>query len=939
MIKVKTTFSNNLLYKKNARAIEKNNRSKKIKLTLMEEKLSILNSDIEELYKKYIEKKKIRKSKEKSGVNLVSKIKFLIDEEKKIRNQIENKSGKKDFFSKNKSVKFFKKREILTKSDSMTYNTLENSEDRKYKFYNTTKENRKIKYKNKANMNNKNNNNNYSRIKIFDVKKNEINDISLSKKPNTSIEDKEKNIIIKSKTNVTNNVCIIINNKDKHESKDNIGNKKIINNIPFLNVDNIIEENKRNEYIKITDNASDSNSSNIKQNFTDNNNDNYYNLVVSNNSNENDIKIKLNNEINYIKKTLASKLKEEENQLIQKKDNMKLNNLNEKETISENNKKENENNNEYADIDDKIKTSSVEIEMKNQNKKKNKSLKNILNIKHKELKNFEKEIEKKKTTRLKTHKIGIREKLYPNLNGDNNNSENECKKEVLKNLDKRSYSRPINTIRSKNKEIKTFNHNNLNKTLDKDKSYREKEINKKLKKEIKINEINNLSIDSNEIILSDANVNTFLERLKSTNKIKDKPINAIYYKKNKNRVEKDPKNGEKIFYDCDSKSNLISNTNLTFSKSIEKKRHLLGLPINVKLNRNLKKKISEINKSKDYLIAKKENKSKILRKYEKKEVKNIKNNKKNNKPLKTLSHQKQKNRINKDIKCAIDKNRQNKNDNSNSVEKGIVYDREAYSNYNNFDLNNMRTSSQLFKSKLNIVNKNKIKDNTSYIAINNSLSSTFSSKTNKTSLTNNINYTFKSKDNKHIKKSNYNLSNYKEFKNNINSKGYIFVTKNENKNFLNTIRLVKKRFKYINKLNQIDKGEKKEELIRNFNTKSINNDNIKPKEKEENKVNHAKELAVIRRINKIKEAYKSKGTQIINISKEHHNKLNIDLNNSFVDNNNKKKKYQFQTYRRLSQIQKNHKYSFSNSGSFYLVKSKSNRSLSNENKSLEYFKI
>ena len=108
MIKVRTTYTNNLLYKKNPRLIEKINRSKRIKLSLMDEKLSILNSNIEELYKKYIEKKKIRKRKEKSELNLVSKIKFLIEEEKKIRNQLENKSAKKDFFSKNKSDKSFK---------------------------------------------------------------------------------------------------------------------------------------------------------------------------------------------------------------------------------------------------------------------------------------------------------------------------------------------------------------------------------------------------------------------------------------------------------------------------------------------------------------------------------------------------------------------------------------------------------------------------------------------------------------------------------------------------------------------------------------------------------------------------------------------------------------------------------------------------------------
>lgn len=155
MIKVRTTFSNNLFYKKNARIIEKINRSKKIKLSLMDEKISILNSDIEELYKKYIEKKKLRKKKEKSELSLVSKIKFLIDEERKIRNQIKNKSFKKEHFSQNKSVKTFKIRQILTTSGTRKYNILENSEDGKYKFYNTTKENRRIKYINNLNKNSK----------------------------------------------------------------------------------------------------------------------------------------------------------------------------------------------------------------------------------------------------------------------------------------------------------------------------------------------------------------------------------------------------------------------------------------------------------------------------------------------------------------------------------------------------------------------------------------------------------------------------------------------------------------------------------------------------------------------------------------------------------------------------------------------------------------
>ena len=70
--------------------------SKKQNLSKMNEKLTLLNSDIEDLYKKYAETKKIRQKKEKSEQNLASRINFLIDEERKIRTKIENKPTKKE---------------------------------------------------------------------------------------------------------------------------------------------------------------------------------------------------------------------------------------------------------------------------------------------------------------------------------------------------------------------------------------------------------------------------------------------------------------------------------------------------------------------------------------------------------------------------------------------------------------------------------------------------------------------------------------------------------------------------------------------------------------------------------------------------------------------------------------------------------------------------
>ena len=125
MLKERPISNNNTLYKKDAKSTEKVNPSTKINLSLMDEKLSILNSDIEELYKKYLEKKRLRRRKEKCEQSLVSRINFLIDEERKIRSLIENRNIRNEFLNKNKSVKSIKVPEIFTNSGIMKYNTIE----------------------------------------------------------------------------------------------------------------------------------------------------------------------------------------------------------------------------------------------------------------------------------------------------------------------------------------------------------------------------------------------------------------------------------------------------------------------------------------------------------------------------------------------------------------------------------------------------------------------------------------------------------------------------------------------------------------------------------------------------------------------------------------------------------------------------------------------
>ena len=943
MLKERPTFSSNTLYKKNAKSTEKINPSTKINLSLMDEKLSILNSDIEELYKKYLEKKRLRRRKEKSEQSLVSRINFLIDEERKIRSLIENRTIRNEFLSKNISVKSIKVPEILNNSSIMKYNTIESSDDstlnRNNKFCNTTKGNRMIKYVNNSNKKNKINSTNYNRKKNLEDKKNGMNEITLSSIQNNSIETNSNNITLGSRTNITNNVCIIINNQEKNESKGNIVNRDInLNNISFSKMDYIYEENNGDNYINHDNNESEINNTNINKKFNENKTNNNSNCnPFTNYSNENDNKNEISNEINYIKMTLASKLKEEKIQLDPQKANINtnINSQNEYGTIEKSkDKNTNENYNGYSDMDDKINTPSFKIKLEGESKeKRNKSMRNILNCKIKKLKNLEKEIEQKKTDiQQKKSKVELKKRGNLNLNIDNNkDKENKRKNKTFKIWDKRCYSKPVNTLGVNFKDFKSFNHNNLNKIQNKNKSFIDYDINKKEDKKIKASDLTNLSIDSDEIILSDANINAYMAPKKDQKKTKEKPITIIYRKKNLKREEP---NEEKIFYEYDSTPNLLNNVNLTFNQSIEKKRQLLGLPINVKRNNNLKSKKNVQYKSKDYIIGKEENN----------------NNIKKDKSLRVIYNKRQ---INQDIKNINIQVKEKKNDNINSAKKEIAYDNESYpySNYNNYGSNNVDTSSNLFKTNLNNIYKNK--DKTANIPISNSLASIFSTKSNKTSFTNRTNQTnrtlYKNSNNNYINKSNSNLSNFNKFKKYINSNGSnIYVTRHENKNFLSTIRLVKKREKNIIKTNQIEEGEKKEEIIvKNINNVIIKNNSNKKekkekekeKEKEKVKINQSRELAAIRRINQIKEAYKNKGSQITSLNKKFNNKSNMDLNISNDNNNKKKKTYKFQTYRRLSEIQKSPRYSFNNNNrTISIGKSRSNKSLLKGNRSFGSFR-
>jgi hypothetical protein len=458
-----------------------------------------------------------------------------------------------------------------------------------------------------------------------------------------------------------------------------------------------------------------------------------------------------------------------------------------------------------------------------------------------------------------------------------------------------------------------------------------------------IDDYDQLSIDSDEIILSDKDTNIsqpFKQKFLVKKDI-NKSINTIIEEKNKNNINninKNEQNEEKVYYGCDSTPNLFQNINLTFNQSIEKKRRLLGIPSNIKENLNTKmEEISEFEEKETKNLNENEN-------IEEKKGFNDKNNgvslwgrtTPNNKPKRIIYDKRV---INKNIKVK----QKNKNEininNINSPYKETRYDNESYpSAYNNYNTNNI-IYTQLFKNsnykKNNFEDKDKKNTN---IASTSSLTSIFSTQTTKSNKTNNNLFKNKNKGNEYIIKSNNNISHMAKIKNADISKSNnnIIVKKNENKNYLNTIRLIKKRDKNNIKENKIQKNEGKKEVNNYINTKSNKKDD-NPKFYE-NEIKPRKELAVIRRINKKIENYKKNGPQVYQISKKHNNRFEENNKLNYYKGNN----YQFHSFRRLNELKKRPK-SNNSYRKISVSKSKSNKSLNSSiqkgNKSLKHFKI
>jgi hypothetical protein len=266
-------------------------------------------------------------------------------------------------------------------------------------------------------------------------------------------------------------------------------------------------------------------------------------------------------------------------------------------------------------------------------------------------------------------------------------------------------------------------------------------------------------------------------------------------------------------------------------------------------------------------------------------------------------------------KKTINNNNYKKNDSNNNnhniykTHKIKKFDSNCYSNYNKCKVNNPETSSQLFNSTFNNYSRfsstSKDKNNNIMINNNGSLTSMYSAQTNKTNLSNRTD------------KSNNTLLKYKINDQSDNKSKNMSSSKDENK--------YKKYSKYyLNKEKQNLKGEISKNIIKNLDEeiKDMDNQNLYEQE-----IKVKRQLAAIRRINQIKEAYKKKGPQIYQISKRHLNRIenkNDNINNNI---NKKRNKYQFQSLRRLSEIKKGKRTSFSKQKDNVKNKNKSNRSL------------
>ena len=113
-------------------------------LSLIDKKITTIDSDIQQLYKKYSNAKKERQNQEKNQKTIINRIKYLEDEEKKIRQKCESISKKIAMKNKSKII------------NGNNHNLINKSFCKYPKKRNNSKLENEIKYNNTSFDNNKN---------------------------------------------------------------------------------------------------------------------------------------------------------------------------------------------------------------------------------------------------------------------------------------------------------------------------------------------------------------------------------------------------------------------------------------------------------------------------------------------------------------------------------------------------------------------------------------------------------------------------------------------------------------------------------------------------------------------------------------------------------------------------------------------------------------
>lgn len=535
-MKPRTILTNNKYYSNNNLTFAKssaqpntpNKKNEKLKIHI-DKKLLLINTDIQELYKKYNKKKKDRLSRENSEQSLVNRINQLIDEEKKLRTQIEQELQQKN--NRMNSMRYLHKHSATEGFDK----------------FNLPSSHSEINFsKNLIKINNK---------------KNNMDDITISTIKNNSMDPNNSN---NSKSNVTNNICIII-----HKT----GNKSMDNDMNYKN--NESKEDNNNKFFSFGEYQEEKNN-NKNENGSKNKENNKNDIKPYKERNKSNIKFKIISKEFNKNRTVENDIKSKyrNNPISKIKNNESTEDKRYKTIISNNNNKHSHEN------------SNIILNSLRQNTKKIEMIKKTNTIIYNNNdNNSEINIDKPPTPSFS--KKNLLDTEESNLNTTRTKHLNDNQK--LKNKNSKISSKK--TLDSKQKKLVESNRELKNKKLKNNNTHKPKNRKKSQPERIQstnknfhelfylIKNFRNVSLNSSKQTETNKNYNSYMDfKLSEKNRMSADKLKGI-------------DNNELII--CDSSPNIMMKEANNFNKELEQKKQMLGILFNSKENQRIKKKMQE----------------------------------------------------------------------------------------------------------------------------------------------------------------------------------------------------------------------------------------------------------------------------------------------------------------------------------------------------------